>query len=342
MTDETLRRLVDLIRTSVNCECVYLFGSRGTGTAQEGKSDYDLLVIASLPSLLASMRRFSSLRRALDGVSPVHVELVFITPQSAFRSRSSLFLMQWNLGRLVYGRKDILRDFRVGSFVPDQTSVVYQSCHEVLYYLLPYVKIDRNLGASIDHRALAKLSRLLEGDILLGAGSLGGLMRLASSIRTEAMKENCDVHSVCRSYADFFRGVREQFNGLDQGSALSQLRSTAYILAETLRFRTLAFARGRTAQYQFMSALMYFFQSMEMDPPSVDLLQKASRLLQSSFPSERALQELRTEDGHPFTLWAQVKSGLIENPFFMTSVMNYPFGLFILHPPIAPFITVLL
>lgn len=57
MGDKTLNRIPESIRAGINCECVYIFGSRGKGTPQEGMSDYDILVVASLRSILASIGR---------------------------------------------------------------------------------------------------------------------------------------------------------------------------------------------------------------------------------------------------------------------------------------------
>ncbi len=286
---------------------MYLFGSRGEATAQ-GESDYDLLVIASLPSLLASIRKITSLRSALYDASPVPVDLVFMTPQSVFRSRSSLFLMVWDRSaKLIYGRRDIFRDLSVGSFAPDETSVFYKSCQEAMY-LVRYINVDKGQRISIDQRALNKMrSMLLAGDIL-GAESLRGRTKLASSIGFEAMKETFDTQAVSRLYANFLREIREQSRRLGSSGL----------------FRTLTFSQGK-GQYQFVNALMYFFQSMEEDPPNVDLLRRASRLLDGASASKKVLQELKGED--PFTLWSQVKSRIFRNPFFVTSINDYPFGL---------------
>lgn len=323
MADDTLKSLVDLIRSKVNCECLYLYGSRAIGTAQEEKSDYDFLAIARLPSIVASIRKLHSLRRTLEEATPVRVDLTFLTPQSTYRFRSSLPLMVWNrTAKLVYGRKDILREFHVGSFAPDEESVAYYVCHEV-EWLLRHIDIDRNLGASIDHRALTKLSGLLADDILLGAGSLRGAKELASSIQTEAMKENCDVHSVCRSCADFLEGIRGQFSTYGHPSALQYVRSAISILAETLRLHSLTTPRRRTTQYQLVSALLYVYQSLETNPISTDLLLRAFQVLGSPPASEVTPSSINSGDGYTFELWARVRLRIRED---WDSVMNYPFG----------------
>ena len=333
MVDETLDRILMEIRANVNCECVYVFGSRGRGTAQEGKSDYDVLVVASLRSILGSVVRIPSLRRVIDASSPVPVEVTFLASNLVTRYRDALPLMAWSLSaKLVQGRRDILRDLRVGAFAPDEMSSVYLSCHKAKWFLR-FIRMDGNLNVSIEQEGLNKLSRLLDEDIQLGAGSLKGLRELASIASAEATRNNCDPATLCRSYADFLEGASERFARGDPRSTLSYLGLTASSLAEMIRFRTLAFPRGRNSQFRMVSALICFFRSMETKPPRIDLLRKASSLLNASFTTGSSPPEPKSDDNYPLALWTQVRSRLRGGEW--DTLMNYPFGILVLHHPFS-------
>ena len=331
MADETLGRIMKEIQANIHCECMYVYGSRGRGTAKEGKSDYDLLVVASLRSILASIGRTPKLRRALDASSSVPVDITLIASSSVPRLKNALPLMVWSQSaRLVYGKRDILRDSLVGSFAPSEMSAFYLSCHEAKWFLR-FIKMDRSFNVSIGREGLVKLSRFLNEEILSGARSVRGLQDFASSISIEAKKESCDPATVCGLFAHYLEGIRGRFVGGDPRSALSYVGLTVSILAEMFHFGTYAAPRGRTTQLQMIDALVCFYRSMETKPPNVDLLRRASGLLNASFATRRSPPELATAENYPSALWAQVRARLRGREW--DALMDFPFGTFVLHRP---------
>lgn len=228
------------------------------------------------------------------------------------------------------GKRDVLKDFGVDTYPPSEMSVVYQSFHEAKWFT-HFIKIDQDLNVSIEQRGLAKLRGFHDLDILLGAGFLEGLREFAFSIRTETEKETCDPRAVLGSYSNFLEGIEGRFKRGDPRSIPEYLGLTTSILAELVRFRGYTVPRGRMMQFQMTNALISFLKSMETVPPSVDLLLRASRLLDASFATDRPPLGPSNARDYPAVHWNQVRSKLRGGDW--DTLMNFPFGTVVLHRP---------
>jgi predicted nucleotidyltransferase len=328
--DSTLETLVSLIRSSIPCECVYVHGSRGEGTEDPGRSDYDILAIAGLPSLLSSMGRLPSLRRRVARASSLPVDLTLITPRAASESRNSLLLISWSRkAKLVTGTRDVLRDLNISSMAPDPLSVSYNSGHQAKW-LLRYVSMDSSLRVSVDRRGVRKLCEYLEEDIVLGAGSSKGLTDFASSIRAEDQKKNCDLHAISRACAGFLKGMNQQIMDSAPRPFFPSLLSRVSSMAEMRVTRIPGFPPGRKTQTQLVNALMCFYKSMDSDPPDVDLVRRAARSLGSPLGLTDAPASFHSEDEYLLASWNRVRSKIRGN---WDSIMGYPFGSVVFHRP---------
>lgn len=323
--DQTLLRLVRLISSSVACECVYLHGSRAMGTEEPERSDYDILAIADLHSVVASAGRLPTLKRRIARTSPLPVDLTFITPRAALESRNSLLLISWSRkARLVAGERDLLGDLNISSLAPDPLSAVYNSGHQAKW-LLRYVSMDGGLRVSLARRGLRKLSEYLEEDIALGAGSSKGLAAFAASINAEAQKEDCDIHAVSRACAAFLKVMREQV--MDSHPRVLS-RMSAMVEARVTRIP--GFPPGMKTRGQLVNALTCLYQSMESDPPDVDMVRRAARSLGSPLGLANASDAYGSEEEYLFAVWNRVRDKIRAN---WDTIMGYPFGSVVSHRP---------
>ena len=323
-------KLVRLIRSNVPCECVYLHGSRAEGTEQLGRSDYDILAVASLPSLMSSIGRLPLLRRQMAKASSLPVDLTFITPWAASASRRSLLLISWSRkAKLVAGTRDVLGDLKISSMMPDPLSVYYNSGHQTKW-LLRYISIDSNLRVSVERRGVKKLRAYLEEDIVLGAGSSKGLTDFASITRTEDEKENCDLHALSRGCAVFLKRMHQEILNYPPSPFFPSLLSSVSSVAEMRASRIPGFPPGRMTRAQLVNALMLFYQSMKSDPPNTDLVRRAALSLGSPLGLPGAAASYQSEDRYLLALWNRVRSKIRGN---WDSIMCYPFGSLVFHRP---------
>jgi len=330
VSDPTLGTLVRLIRSSIPCESLYVHGSRAEGTEELGRSDYDILAVATLPSLLSSLGRLPSLRRRIAGASPLPVDLTLITPLAASESRGSLLLISWSRkAKLVAGPRDVLRDLNISSMTPNPLSVSYNSGHQAKW-LLRYIKMDSSLRVVVDCRGVRKLCEYLEEDIALGAGSSKGMADFASVIRAENQKESCDLHALSRACAALLKGMNQQIMGSAPHPSFPSLLSRVSSMAETRVTRIPGFPPGRKTQAQLVHALMCFYQSMESDPPSVNLVGRAARALGSPLGQPDAPASYHSEGEYLYASWNRVRSKIRG---YWDSIMSYPFGSVVFHRP---------
>jgi len=334
--DDTVRQLVDLVNSSVKCECIYLHGSRATGEGLSSKSDYDLMAVAEISSILSSRRRLVRLRSALEEILPVKTELTLLTPQSISRARDSILLMVWSEeAKLVYGKQNILKDLGVGSFVPSEGSVRDTTCF-TLEQLLREFRVDRVRGSiTLVKEGLLKVDRFLSVHDRIAGRSHRDLADLASSVRSAAAKDYPDLRTVSHACADYLEQTSEQFAKSGLSSQLSYLLTYHRIS----RLRTFdALSQRESSRSQFMKALAFLFRSTEIDPPSMPMLRKASWFLKSSLAFEKVQPSLNSEVDYPCQLWAEVKSG-IRRSWDTVMDYHYPFGQVLMY---RPFRTVLL
>ena len=325
-----------LVNSSVKCECIYLHGSRATGEGLSIKSDYDLMAVAEISSILSSRRRLVHLRSALKEILPVKTELTLLTPQSISRARDSILLMVWNEeAKLVHGKRDILKDLGVGTFVPSEESVRDTTCF-TLEHLLREFRVDRARGSiTFVKEGLLKVDRFLSAHARVAGWTHRDLADLASSVSSAAAKDHPDLRTVSHACADYLEQTSEQFTKSGLSSQLSYLL-TYHRFSRLHMFDALS--QRESSKSQFMKALTLLFRSTEIDPPSMTMLRRASWFLKSSLAFEKVQPSLNSEEDDPCQLWAEVKSG-IRRSWDTVMDYHYPFGQVLMS---RPFRTVLL
>ncbi|HME19447.1 MAG TPA: hypothetical protein VKF15_06920 [Nitrososphaerales archaeon] len=294
------------------------------------------MVVAKISSILGSRRKLARLRHVLEVTSPAKVELTLLTPQSISRARDSLLLMAWNQqARLIYGRRDVLKDLRVGSFTPSEKSVRELTCFTIERLLRDFRVDQIRRSITVEKEGLLKVARFLSIHGQLAGWSHRGLADLAVSVSSEAAKEAPDLRVISRACADYLEQTGELFERSDLLSQLSYLLTYHHVS----RVRTFdALSQRESSKSQFTSALACLFRSTETDPPGILMLQEASHFLRSSLAFEKVRPSFGSGEDNPYALWAEVKGGIRRN---WDTVMDYhyPFGEVLMF---RPFRTVLL
>lgn len=101
-------------------------------------------------------------------------------------------------------------------------------------------------------------------------------------------------------------------------------------MVEARATRIPGFPPGVKTRAQLVDALMCLYQSMESDPPDVDMVRRAARSLGSPLGLANASAAYGSEEEYLFATWNRVRDRTRAN---WDTIMGYPFGSVVSHRP---------
>jgi predicted nucleotidyltransferase len=301
LRDPQVRSASSIVHSNFSFESFYLHGSWASGR-QRPSSDFDIILLMSLPSLMAQTRRLGQ----LYGLKKRHrIDLKIISTGALGRNGGSIRIKNWQKTAVLISGRSLLQN---------QSPITAESytinAFNIGVQLLRALSVTA-AGVQVNEHRLRSIAHYLEED----AQNLGIPERwklLSKLVANQRKQIRPDGRLLCSEFADYLSEIRSGLNF----SPLDQWLYVVMSMLEKKRLRVRTFFRRQPVQLRFADAAISLLRFAARFPPEESLVRDASDAL-SDHLSEKDLPD-------PFLEWARVRGVLSSN---WDTAVRVPFGL---------------
>ncbi len=309
LRDPQVRSVVGIVKSNFSFESFYLHGSWASGR-QRPSSDFDIILLMSLPSLLAQFRR---LGRLYSLKKKYRIDVKIVSTSALKRNGGSLRLKNWQGSAVLISGRALLptsSPISAQSYATNALNIGVQ----LLRALSP-----TSAGISVNEYRLRSIAHYMEEDAQ-NPGIPGEWQTLSRMVTEQRGPSSPDGRLLCSEFADYLTIAKSNL----RFSPLDQLLYVAIVMLEKKRLLIRTALRRQPIQLRFAEAVVSLLRSATQIPPDAGLVESA---LNSVTDYLR-----RKEYPDSYQGWLAARDTLSEN---WDTAVRVPFGLLVLKKKIV-------